>query len=283
MRRCFNGQYITVHVGGIMLTFFNAVPDRYPDGRNIAFVEGMHHAGFTQVDSVDADYALTWNLRSREAREALSRAGQVIVCEEGYTRHEIPDIKHFAIGIGGHNGSGVLRIGPSGRGASVFGLSPKPWRPERPGGHILLCDQRGFGSPSMASPEGFVDRATARIRECTNRRIIVRPHPRNRHVKPRKTTLMEDLENCHAVVTWASAAAITAVIQGVPAYHFAPFCAASPAVQAQWQHLPTLDNPLTSDTQRNQGLDAMAWQQFTIDEIRDGRAFRWLINGEEMR
>jgi hypothetical protein len=132
----------------------------------------------------------------------------------------------------------------------------------------------------MASPPDFVDRATARIREFTKRRIIVRPHPRNRHHKPRSTTLLEDLRNCHAVVTWASAAAITAVIHGVPAYHFSPFFSASPAVQAESKYLATLDSPIMSDTQRNQGFDAMAWQQFTIEEIRSGRAFRWLIQGE---
>lgn len=263
-----------------MLTFFNAVPDRFDDGRNLAFVEGMKNAGFTQVNSVDADYALTWNLRSEQAREALSRAGQVIVCEEGYTRHEFPDIEHFAIGVGGHNGSGVTRIGPRGRAASVFGISPNPWRLESSDGHILVCDQRGFGSPSMASPADFVDRATARIQEVTNRRVVVRPHPRNRHLKPRRTTLMADLQTCHAVVTWASAAAIKAVIHGIPAYHFAPFYSASPAVQAEWSHLSTLESPIMSDTERNRGLDAMAWQQFTMDEIRDGRTFRWLINGE---
>ena len=65
-----------------MLTFFNAVPDRFDDGRNLAFVEGMKNAGFTQVNSVDADYALTWNLRSEQAREALSRSRTVAEQQE---------------------------------------------------------------------------------------------------------------------------------------------------------------------------------------------------------
>ena len=206
------------------------------------------------------------------------RRRRFFVCEEGYTRG-LSKVKAFAIGLGGHNGSGAIRIGGRGRLGGVFGLkAPGKLRPR--GKNLLICASRGMGAPEMAQPREWPERFISGLRDCSLP-VVIRPHPKDRRRTPRAESLAEDLLNAYLVVTWGSQAATAAALAGIPAYYCAPHFCAYPAVMP-WEGLDSakfdqfmLDTPDASDIAA--GLEAMAWQQFTVPEIESGFPFRWLL------
>ena len=101
-------------------------------------------------------------------------------------------------------------------------------------------------------PERVVDQ----IKSVTDRPIKIRPKGVG--------GLREDLAGAHAVVTYSSAAALDALLFGVPAFSV---CAASKPIEDQWE---MMDNP--SRPERDPLFWSVAYGQFTQDEMRSGFA-----------
>lgn len=260
-----------------------------PHYRRDAFIDGLKAADYDVTDRQPTngrrgDLLVIWNryahwnvLAERFERDG----GTVLVAENGYIgaggttpKFDVhpagPKPHHYyALSIGGHNGSGIWPVGDGSR-WKALGIELQPWRaPDR--GHILICGQRGIGSPTMASPPNWHNLAAARIGRQTDRPVVIRQHPGNdAPVRP----LDEDLEGASACVIWSSGSGVKALIKGIPVFYDAPhwICApgAVPLAKADWNH------PLMDDGARLTALERMAWAQWTVTELVSGQPFRLL-------
>jgi hypothetical protein len=107
-------------------------------------------------------------------------------------------------------------------------LNMRPWRST--GDHILVCGQRDGGwSMKGVDMPSWTMQTVKQIRQHTNRRIVVRPHPRfpmsmqlfrgipNVTVST-GTTLEQDLKNAWASVFFNSSSCVASILAGVPVF-----------------------------------------------------------------
>jgi hypothetical protein len=208
--------------------------------------------------------------------------GTVLVAENGYinpggsapkfdvhTKEGPRPGDYYAISVHGHNGSGRWPTGGPER-WQALGVELKPWRTE--GEHILVCGQRGIGTPLMASPPNWHENAAARIRKVTKRPVKIRTHPGN---DAPKIPLSEDLKNAWACVIWSSGSGIKALTQGIPVAYDAPHWIASGGATKLSE--TDFESMLCDDAARLSALERMAWGQWTIAEIQTGEPFKKLM------
>ena len=121
--------------------------------------------------------------------------------------------------------------------------------------------------------ETWVKETVAEIGKYTDRTIIVRdkaPRPERVH-----KTIYHDLQNCHAMVTYQSIAAVESVMFGVPAFTLAP-TAADPVAN---KLLSNIENPHWADKETiYKWACHLAYGQYHIDELKSGKAYRMLTN-----
>lgn len=160
----------------------------------------------------------------------------------------------------------------SGRGTSdgtrfrALGVPIEPWRTG--GHHVLLVPQSEHFMRTVVGAEADWMVPTIHALEAlTKRPLLTRAWDRNKGKLA--MTLRDDLMDAHAVVTWSSAAAITAVLAGVPVITLGQ-CAAEP-MSGSLQQIESLPRP-----EREEWAGVLADQQWTLDEIRNGTAWQAL-------
>lgn len=253
--------------------------------RKGAFSEGLTAAGFKVVASIPnpkpQDVLLVWNRYTSfdaEAKRFERAKATVIVAENGFLREGLQG-KWFALALNHHAGAGTWNIGGPERWDS-FGITLQPWRTD--GKELIIFGQRGIGENGIAAPRGWAESVQRQLRGR------IRPHPGN---EPAKIPLENDLKNAFAAATWSSAAALYALIEGIPL-----ICASSRWIGAQagipmstWlarsgpSQRPTGPNLAVSDGLNRSDADRLAvfrklaWAQWEIKTISSGEAFRWLL------
>lgn len=236
--------------------------------RREKFETGLRASGFKVVDHIHdprpGDVLLIWNRYGHfhERATVFERAGgTVIVAENGYVRDQI-DGKWFALSIGHHAGAGKWNVGGPER-WDRLGVELQPWRAD--GGEDVILGQRGIGEHGIASPPGW---AESLLRNKVGHRI--RQHPGN---EPARIPLEEDLRNARCVITWHSAAALSALIMGIPV-----FTAFDKWVGAQaCARISSYPKVKRSDEDRLQTFRRLIWAQWELREIENGEAFRFLL------
>lgn len=138
-------------------------------------------------------------------------------------------------------------------------ISLKPWTT---GKFILLCCQRDGGwSMDGQSLMPWLVKTIMQIKKHTDRPVLVRFHPGDRHTNSHKQSLhkyglenvyissnksiIQDLELAHAVVNYNSSPAIAAAIEGVPIFVLDP--ARSQAKDIANIDISKLENPALFD------------------------------------
>lgn len=152
---------------------------------------------------------------------------------------------------------------------SLLNIPIEPWRNR--GKHIVLCEQ---SLSFMRMPIGYtgvwLQDVISLLKHISSRPLRIRSWARDK--KTSSSTLRDDLNGAHALVTWSSAAAVTSALAGVPVVCMGQ-CAAAPMSGAihQIESLPTPDDRL-------QWAGVLADNQFTFEELRNGHAWR-VVNG----
>ena len=153
-----------------------------------------------------------------------------------------------------------------------LGITVKEWR-DNPNGQILVIPQSDdFMKSTLGRKGDWLGETVTKLNAWGfGPRIRVRPWQRNK--TQAYVELHKDLANAALVVTWSSASAITALYEGIPAI--------SESGSAHW-----LTGPLTQEdvrdplrpsvADRQRFLEVLADNQFTLDEFRNGTAWRWL-------
>jgi hypothetical protein len=161
-----------------------------------------------------------------------------------------------------HDGRGP---GSAGR-FDAFRRPIQPWRSN--GRHILICPNSSvyFGLHGMDSAR-WLREVQATLRKHTAREIRVRWKHQGR-----RNPITNDLRGAWAVVVFSSAAAIDGLIAGVPCVTLAPFAATA---RMGLTDLAQVDTPIYPED-REPFLHALAANQFTMQEMLEGRAWRHL-------
>jgi hypothetical protein len=214
------------------------------------------------------DCLVLWNRMPRHeqyAREYEKCGAQVLIAENAWLGPDEKFEHWFALCLNHHNGCGKWYEGLEKRWPKL-GVTLKPWR--KHGQHILVLPQRGIGERGVAMPRDWTAKVTRRLRKYTDRPIRVRSHPGKRPHPP----LEPDLENCHAVVTWGSGAAIKALVMGIPViYEMVDWIGGDAATFG----ISNIEKPYLDDRERM--FESLAWAQWTGEEIASGEPFRWLL------
>lgn len=156
-----------------------------------------------------------------------------------------------------------------------LGIEIKPWR--RTGSRILIAapDDKPCVFYDTTAAQWIQD-TVAELRQHTDREIVVRERQANAYQRTRNpgTNFVSALDDVHAVVCFNSAAAIEAILHGVPAFVMAPCHAARPVSLSD---LAQIENPLYADRDLLRAwVSHLAWGQFHIREMANGRAQRIL-------
>jgi hypothetical protein len=232
------------------------------------FAEGLAALGFKVSDNMGhrpkpGDVLLIWNRNGPRHPLAGSweRAGaKVVVAENGWIAGRG---KFYAVCLGHHNGAGTWRVGETDR-WPLMGVEIKPWR-ER-GDRIVILASRGIGEPGIAQPHDWPRQIVHSLKKRTRRPVVLRPHPGDSHAR-----IEDAMAGAHAVVTWASGAAVKAIALGIPAFHAMPKWIGAGAARPI-EH--DLEDPFLGD--RFPMFRRLAWAQWTDSEIRSGEALRHL-------
>lgn len=163
---------------------------------------------------------------------------------------------------------------PSGVGATdgkrfdALNIEIKPWR--EAGEHVVICPQSMSYMRMIAGYEGdWLSQIRKELRTATHRELRVRPW--NRDKARLASTLHADLRNSWALVTYSSAAAISAVLCGIPVVVTGPN-AAKPMGGGRPADIERVGKP----EHRRMWASVLADAQFTLEEMRSGLAWETL-------
>ena len=151
---------------------------------------------------------------------------------------------------------------------AALGVEVKPWRPD--GRHIVVCPQSLEYLACVAGwawgGQDWLKHVLHELKLNTDRRLIIR-------AKGGARPLAADLIGARALVTHSSAAAIEALLAGVPAIVTDRSCAAAPlAMMFADIEAATIPEPAG----RHDWAARLADSQWNLTELRDGLAWRML-------
>ena len=232
----------------------------------------------------DTDVAVAFGVKGKSRQildDHLAVGKSTLFFDKGYSRQS---------GEGGHteysrisvNGSDPLQyLLQEQRQSDRFnklGVQPKPRRGSN--GMILLCgsSEKYHAFHKLEHPSVDAERIVRRLRKQTERHIIYRPKPSWKNAKPIPGTsfsggnqsIQDALRSCHCLVTHGSAAAMDAVLAGVPAIVLGNSIA-RPVAETL---LENVEHPFWPDEElRRRWCYAMAYCQWRTEELRTGEAW----------
>lgn len=251
-----------------------------PHYRRGSFEAGLRALGF-QIGGVPrgtispADVLVMWNRYGPDHRlaEHFSKCGgTVIVAENGLLGRDRPDGHWYSLALdypAAMGGALPLRIEGWNR-TDIIGAKLGELR--QGGDEVMVLEQRGIGPPDWASPPKWAEKMAARLALDTNRLIRIRAHPGEN----KSTPIEDDLRNVWCVVTWASSAAIRAMVAGVPVFYALPTWIAKAGGRQLWGRMD-LENPLRDPYARRMAIERVGRSTWHTMEIETGEPFARLL------
>lgn len=150
----------------------------------------------------------------------------------------------------------------------ALNITLRPWRAD--GHHVLVCPPgEVYAGLSGFDATAWHQDVVARLAQYTDRPIRVRQKPTG---GGRNVPLAQDLVDCWAVVAHSSNVAVDALVLGVPVF-VTDRCGAR---RCALTDLSKIESPLLADD-REEWAATLAAQQWTLDEMRSGLAWRELL------
>ena len=246
---------------------------------------GIAHSSMDSGADVAVIWSVLWHGRMRQNHSVwqwFRAAGRpVIVVEVGMIQRG----NTWKLGL---NGTGIDcypgEILP-GR-AEQLRLRPQPWTNK--GINVVIAVQRSDSEQWAGQPPtvAWLHETAKKLREHTDRPLIIRPHPRQRIAdvpgcwikSPQPIPGTYDgfdydrcLQDAWAVVNWNSGPGPQAILNGVPAF----VGASSLAAPVGNLDLSAIENPVRPD--RTEWLEQLAHTEWTIPEIETGEPLARLI------
>lgn len=232
--------------------------------------------------NMSADVAVIWSqlwtgrmAPNKAVWDEFTATGRpVIVLEVGQLNRGVS----WKMGINGVNARGWFGEGTEPGRAKKLAVRLQPWHQ---GDHILIAMQRSDSEQWTGLPpaQQWLDQTIARIREQTDRAIVVRPHPRQK-LQPKMGVKFQmplslrgtydefdfrpSLNKAWAVVNENSGPGSQAVLDGVPAFVGA-YSMAAPVANLDYA---LIEKPRMPD--RTAWLDELCHTEWTLGEIATG-------------
>lgn len=159
----------------------------------------------------------------------------------------------------------------------------QPWRKD--GNHILICLQRNGGwSMSGYDVMEWCADVVKTIRRRTSRPIVVRTHPGDKKAQgyirsapqgveiSSSSSILDDLKNCWACVTYNSSPGVAAAIEGVPVFVTDKNPKNSQAYAVANCNLENIEQPQTFDRQK--WIEQIAMCHYNFEDLRTGNAWK---------
>jgi len=168
-----------------------------------------------------------------------------------------------------------------------LGISLQPYKSK--GKNILICCQRDGGwSMGSESLMPWLVKTITYIKKFSDRNIVIRFHPGDKKVLEHKRALaryrlqgvtithsaniLQDFETAYALISYNSSPGVAAAIQGIPVFVLDPL--RSQAADVSHHDLKDLEN--IKDFDRELWIQKMAQMHWTLDELKDGTAWKHL-------
>jgi len=168
-----------------------------------------------------------------------------------------------------------------------LGITLKPWK--KNGTDILICCQRDGGwSMRGEALLPWLVKTVQMIRKVSDRRIVVRFHPGDKNILNHKRMLaryklpnvivshseniLQDFSTAHCVINYNSSPAVAAAIEGIPTIVLDP----TRSQAADVSHHDIQDLTKLKEFDRESWIQKMAQMHWTLDELKDGTAWRHL-------
>jgi len=171
--------------------------------------------------------------------------------------------------------------------SSRLGITLKPWK--KSGSNILICCQRDGGwSMGGKSLMPWLVATVQQIRKYSDRQIVVRFHPGDKNILNHKRmiaryrlqgvivshseNILQDFANAYCVINHNSSPTVAAAIEGIPTIVLDS--ARSQAAEVSHHSLADLEN--LQEFNREKWIHKMAQMHWTLDELKDGTAWKHL-------
>jgi len=229
---------------------------------------------------VASDLACVVGVKSKKRWFMLQKAGiPVIMFDKGYSRHKCDGCwEYWRVSYNSHNPTLATlgRIEYGGRRFSQLDFSINRWR--KSGDHILLAgsSEKYHNFYGLPEPNTFAQGVVNELKKLTNRPITYRPKPSWRGALPitgatlmkGKIPLLNDLSDCHAVITHGSNTCFEAALLGIPSIVLGNGVVRS----ISSTELKDVENPCLG--KRRRLFNALAYHQWTLKEFESGLAFK---------
>jgi hypothetical protein len=191
------------------------------------------------------------------------------------------DNSYFDVSRGSHFRVTRNRMQHNGRGHSngnrfaALGVPIAPW--QSAGRHLVLCPQSDEFMRLAGFRGNWLEDTLALLHGVGKQGVVDRPIVSRGWQSDKKAlaaTLADDLRDAWALVTWSSAAAVTAVLAGVPVFVGSPDCAAWEMSGRGLFNSP--ERAFPSADERLLWASVLADNQWTVDEMRSGFAWNML-------
>ena len=163
-----------------------------------------------------------------------------------------------------------------------LGIDLKPWRSD--GDHILICLQRNGGwSMGNLDVMEWCRKTVKEIRRRSNRPIVVRSHPGDKKASSyissapkgvtisHSTSILDDLKNCWACVTYNSSPGVAAAIEGVPVFVTDPQPQNSQAYAVANADIKYIEQPEIYE--RQDWIEKICMSHFNFQDLKSGVAW----------
>ena len=168
-----------------------------------------------------------------------------------------------------------------------LGIKLKPLK--KTGGNILICCQRDGGWSMDGQPlMPWLVKTIQEIRKFSNRKIVVRFHPGDKNILNHKRmmaryrlpdviishadSILRDFTNAYCVINLNSSPAVAAAIEGIPIIVLDP----NNSQAADVAHHSLSDIEKLKDFDRESWIQKMAQMHWSLDELKDGTAWKHL-------
>lgn len=153
------------------------------------------------------------------------------------------------------------------------------------GNHVLICLQRlGGWSMNGMDVQQWLDMTVKTVRQYTDRPIVVRKHPGDRkqdslrfskkYTMSVSPSILTDLNNCWATITYNSSPGIASLINGVPVF----VTDSVPQRSQTWPicntDLSQIENPQLPD--RQHWIDRISQCHWNDEEVASGEAWKFM-------
>lgn len=138
-----------------------------------------------------------------------------------------------------------------------------------PDGHILICKISDRSAAFLGSDINADIKHFKQIISKQSDRVIITRDKAERYVEP----LKKAMEGCFSVVTWWSTAGVDALVAGYPV-----FLLSRSVCESLAGNIFKINEPRRPP--REQWLHNLAYQQWTREEIKDGTAWKFIMEGD---